>query len=126
MAVDTQDPGDIRRYLLVEIGQRRGELVEFSTALRQKCRQSGVEKDFRLKHEAIADHADIRPVAENSPEFSEELRPVTREFLYPLRQSDVQPLTEIGDLALRFLVALLRSIESFFKGRKLTAQCADL
>ena len=57
---------------------------------------------------------------------AEEFRTVARQFLHPLRQRDVQPLAEIGDAALRFLVALFRGIERFLKRRELAAQRADL
>ena len=66
------------------------------------------------------------PVAENGAQPAEEFRAVARQFLHPLRQRDVQPLAEIGDLALRFLVALLGGVERFFQRGKLAAQRADL
>ena len=126
MAVDPQHPGDFARDLLVEIDQRGGELVEFGAAFGQQQRLAGIEEHFRLEHEAVADDADVRPVAEDGAQAAEEFRTVARQFLHPLRQRDVQALAEIGNAALRFLVALLRGVERFFQRRELAAQRADL
>src|SRR4029077_6670729 len=57
---------------------------------------------------------------------SEELGAVARQFLDALRQRDVEPLTEIGDPRLRFLVAFLGRVERLFERGELTAQRADL
>ena len=126
MAVDPQHPGDLARDLLVELDQRGGELVEFGAAFRQQQRLAGVEEHFGLEHEAVADDADVRPVAEDGAQAAEEFRAVARQFLHALRQRDVEPLAEIGDAALRFLVALLGGIERLFERGELAAQRADL
>ena len=66
-------------------------------------------------------YPDIGPVAEDGAQASEELRTVARQFLHPLRQRDVQPLAEIGDPPLRFLVAFFRRLKRFFERGELAA-----
>ena len=87
---------------------------------------AAVEEHFRLEHEAVADDADVRPVAEDVAQLAEEVRAVARQFLHALRQRHVQPLAEIGDAQLRILVLLLRSAERIFERADLAAQRADL
>src|SRR5450755_4242397 len=106
MAIDPQHPGDLGRDLLVEFGQGAPDLFELGAALGQEHRLPGVEEYFGLEYEAVADDADVRPVAENGAQPSEELRAITRQFLNALCQRDVQALTEVGDAVLRFLVTL--------------------
>src|SRR5215470_3357518 len=66
VAVDAQHPGDLARNLLFEFEQRDGEPVEFGETLGLVERgPGGVEEHFRLEHEAIADDADVGPIAEN-------------------------------------------------------------
>jgi hypothetical protein len=50
-----------------------------------------------LQHEAVADHADIRAVAENFAQPAEEVGAVARQLLHALRQRHVQPLAELGE-----------------------------
>ena len=126
VAVDPQHPGDFRRNLFVELGQRGCELFQFGAALGQQQRLSGVEKYFGLEHKAVADDPDVRPVAQNRAQPPKKFRTVARQFLHPLRQRDVEALAEVGDLALRFLVALLRGAERFLEGGELAAQRTDL
>ena len=126
MPVDAQHPGDLARNLLVELGQRRRKLVEFGAAFRQQRRLAGVEEHFRREHEAVADDADVRTVAEDGAQAAEEFGAVARQFLHALRQRHVEPRAEVGDAALRFLVALLGRIERLFERRELAAQRGDL
>src|SRR5262249_43389958 len=127
VAVDAQHPGDLARNLLFEFEQRDGEPVEFGETLGLVERgPGGVEEYFRLEHEAVADDADVGPIAENRPQSPEEVGTVARQFLSPLRKRDVQPLAQIGDAALRFLVLLLACIEGFFERGELTPQRGDL
>src|SRR6266480_1806814 len=126
MAVDPQHPGDFRRDLLVEINQRGGEFFQLRAAFRQQQRLTGVEKYFRLEYETVADDPDVRTIAEDGTQAAEEFRAIARQFLHPLRQRDVEPLAEIGDAALRFLVALFGRVERFLERSQLTAQRADL
>src|SRR3972149_802273 len=74
-------------------------------------RGAAVEEDFRLQHEAVADHADLRPVAEDLPQPSEEFRTIALQFLHPLRQRNVQPPAEVGARRLTIAVALLGNLE---------------
>ena len=126
VSVDAQHPVDLRRYLLFQIDQRARELVEFGAAFRQQHRLPGIEEHFGLEHEAVADDADVRPVAEDVAQPAEEFRAVARQFLHPLRQRDVEALPEIGDLQLRFLFLFLRRAQRRLERRHLPAQRADL
>ena len=87
---------------------------------------AGVEEHLRLEHEAVADDADVGAVAEDLAQPAEEIRTVARQFLHALRQRDIQPLAEIGDARLRFLVLLLGGVERFFERGELAAQRGDL
>ena len=118
VAVDAQHPGDVGRDLLVEVEQRAGELVELGAALRAEHRLAGVEEHFGLEHEAVADDADVRPVAEDLAQPAEEVGAIAREFLHPLGQRHVEPLAEIGDPGLGLLVLLLRGVERLLRARR--------
>ena len=69
---------------------------------------AGVEQDFGLEHEAVADDPHAGPVAEDVAQTSEEIRTVARKLLHLLRERDVQPVAEIGDARLGILVARSR------------------
>ena len=79
-----------------------------------------------MEHEAVADDADVGPVAEDVAQLAEKVRAVARQFLHALRQRQVQPLAEIGEAQLRVLVLLLGSAERIFERADLFAQRADL
>src|SRR5580704_5702711 len=126
MAIDPKHPGDLARDFLVEIEQRGCERIELEASLGLEHRLAGVEEHFRLEHEAVADDADIGPIAKNSAQPSEEIGSIARQLLDALSQSDVQALAEIGNLDLRLLVLLRRGVERVLQGRKLAAQRRDL
>src|SRR6516225_9704550 len=91
----------LMRYCTTELAQRGGEPVELGEALGLvQSGPAGVEEHFRLEHEAVADDADVGPIAENHPQPPEEVGTVARAFLHPLRERHVQPLTQIGDAVL--------------------------
>ncbi len=46
--------------------------------------------------------------------------------MHPLRERHVEPLAQIGDAILRFLVPLFACIERFFEGGELASQRRDL
>ncbi len=74
MAVDAQHPGDLARNLLFEFEQCGGKPVELGEALGLvQSGPAGVEEHFRLEHEAVADDADVGPIAENDPQPPEEI-----------------------------------------------------
>ena len=52
--------------------ERAGELVEFGAPVRLEHGLAGIEEHLRLEHEAVADHADVGPVAEDLAQPSEE------------------------------------------------------
>ena len=79
-----------------------------------------------MEHEAVADDADVGPVAEDVAQLAEKVGAVARQFLHALRQRQVQPLAEIGEAQLRVLVLLLGSAERIFERADLLAQRADL
>ena len=89
-------------------------------------RGAGREQHLGLEHEPVADHADIRAVAEDLAEAAEEVGPVAGEFLDLLRQRDVQPASELGDARLGFPVAALGGRERILQGGELAAHGADL
>src|SRR5262245_19787391 len=127
MPIDAQHPGDLARYLLFELEQRAREAVELGPAFGLVERGlAGVEEHLRLEHEAIADDADVGPIAENGAQPSEEVGTVPRQLLHALGQSHVQPLPEIGDAALRVLVLLLAGVQRRFERGELAAQRRDL
>ena len=76
MAVDAQHPGNIGRDLLFQLEQRVRHLVEFGAAVRLEIGLAGVEEHLGLQHEAVADDANVRPVAEDFAQLAEEIRTV--------------------------------------------------
>src|SRR6185437_12229869 len=111
MAVDTKHPGDIGRNLLFQLEQGARDLVEVRATFRLEIGLSGVEEYLGLKDETVADHADIGAIAEDFPQLSEEVRPITFELVHPLRQRDVQALAEFRDAALGILILFFGGIE---------------
>ena len=111
---------------LLQLGERGRELVELGAALGLDRRRAGIEEHFRLEHEAVADDADVRPIAEDRAQPAEELRAEARELLHALGQREVEPLAEIGDARLRFLVLALGRFQRVFDRGKLAAQRGDL
>src|SRR5262245_4782801 len=127
MAVDAQHPGDLARYLLFELERGAGEPVELGTPLGLVERGlAGVEEYLRLEHEAVADDADVGPIAENGTQPPEEVGTVARQLLHALGQRHVQTLPQIGDAALRLLVLLLAGVERRFERGELAPQRRDL
>ncbi len=112
--------------LLGDVEQHRCDLVELGAALRLEHRLPGVEEHLGLQHEAVADDADIRAVAENVAQPSEEVGAEARQFLHALGQRHVEPLAEIGEAGLRILVLLLRYVERLLQRAKLAAQRRNL
>ena len=51
---------------------------------------AGAEEHLGLEHEAVADDADVRAVAEDLAQAAEEVRAVARELLHPLGQRHVE------------------------------------
>ena len=111
---------------LVDVEQRRRDLVEFGAALGLEHRLAGVEEHLRLQHETVADDADIGAVAEDVAQPAEEVGAIARQFLHALRQRHVQPLAEVGDARLRLLVLFLRDVQRLFQRAELAAQRRDL
>src|SRR6188472_998467 len=112
MAVDTQHPGDLARYLIFQFKQRAGERVELGATLRRvEGGFAGIEKYFQLEHEAVPDDTDVGPVAEDRAQPSEEVGPVSRQLLHPLGERHIEALAEVSDARLRVLVFLLGRVE---------------
>ena len=63
---------------------------------------------------------------EDLPQAAEEVGAIARQLLHLLRQRDVEPLAEIGDLGLRFAVGGLRGVERVLDRGQLLAQRGDL
>src|SRR5262249_30108597 len=104
-----------------------GKSVEFGAALGfVEASLGGVEEYFRLEHEAVADDANVGPIAEDGAQPAEEVGTIAREFLYALSERHVEPLAEIGDPVLRFLVSLLAGVERLLQRGELASQRRDL
>ena len=84
------------------------------------------KQHLRLEDEAVADDADVLAVGEDLAQPPEEVGAVAVEFLHPLGKRHVQPLAEIGDLGVGFLVALFRGVERVLERGDLPAQRRDL
>ena len=117
VAVDAQHPGDIGRDFLAQFEDRGGDLVDFGARLRPQLGLADLEQQFGLQHEAVADNADVGTVAEDFAQAAEEVGAVFGQFLDLLRQRQIEPLAEIGDVGLRFLVLLFRSVERLLRWR---------
>src|SRR4029453_15865280 len=127
VAIDPQHPGNLARNFLFQFEQRDGETVQLREALRfVEGGPPRVEEHFRLEHETVADDANVGAIAENGAQSSEEVGTVSREFLHPLRERYVQPLAQVGNAALRFLVLFLAGFECRFERAKLAPQRRDL
>src|SRR5919198_1057289 len=127
VAVDPQHPGNLAGNFLFQFEQRDGEPVQLHQPLRFVERgPPRVEKHFRLEHKTVADDANVGAIAENGAQSSEEVGTVSREFLHPLRERYVQPLAQVGNAALRFLVLFLAGFECRFERPKLAAQRRNL
>ena len=87
---------------------------------------AGIEEHLRLEDEAVADDADVGPVAEHLPQAAEEVGAEARQLLHLLRERHVEARAEVGDAGLGFAVALLRGGERLLERRELAAQGGDL
>src|SRR5262245_65520691 len=100
MAIDAQHPRDLARYLLFELKQRAREPVELGPAFGLVERGlAGVEEHLRLEHEAIADDADVGPIAENGAQPSAEVGTVAPKLLHAVGQRHRAPPAENGAAA---------------------------
>ena len=105
---------------------RVGDLGEFVGAGRADLVGAGGEQHLRLEDEAVADDADVGPVAEDLAQPPEEVGAVARQFLHALGERDVQPPAEVGDLGLALLVLVLRGVERVLERGDLAAERRDL
>src|SRR5689334_3095469 len=97
MAVNAQNPGNVGWDLPLEFDDRGCDFVEFGATFRLQIGPAGVEEYFGLKDEAVADDANVRPVAENLAQLAEEIRTVSRELLKMLGERNIQALTKLAD-----------------------------
>src|SRR5262249_54725138 len=82
VAVDPQHPGDLARNLLLQLEQRAGEPVELGAAFRLvQGGLAGIEEHLRLEYEAVADDADVGPVAEDGAQPPEEVGAIALQLL---------------------------------------------
>src|SRR5205814_10489792 len=100
--------------------------VELGASTLLKNSLAGIEENFRLEHETIADNADVRTIAEDRTQAAEKFRTEAGQFLHTLRQREVEALPEIGDARLRFLVLAFGGFERAFERGELAAQRGDL
>ena len=127
VAVDAQHPGDVGRNLLVEVDERRRRCGRARRdASGRIVAWPALEQHLGLEHEAVADDADVGPVAEDLAQPPEEIRAVAGELLHPLRQRDVEPAAEVGDLGLAIPCRALGGRERLLDRGELAAQRRDL
>src|SRR5262249_28056897 len=62
----------------------------------------------------------------NLPQLAKEVGAIARQFLHPLGERDIEPLAQVGDAGLRFLVAFFRRVEGLLERRQLASQRRDL
>jgi hypothetical protein len=67
MAVDLQNPRQIARDLSADGAQAVGQLAQLVHAAGIDVGRARGEQHLGLEHEAIADHPDVRPLAEQLP-----------------------------------------------------------
>ena len=107
MPVYPQHPRDILGNLALKFEHRVGEHVQLVQTSPTDFVGTRGKKHFRLEHETVADDADIWPLAEDFAQAPEKVRTISRKFLNPLSQRDVQAAAEIGNLGLAFTVSCL-------------------
>src|SRR6516165_640911 len=126
MAIDPHHPRNFRRNLMLEVDERGGQPIELRAPRRIEARLSRIEQDFRLEDEAVADDSHAGPVAENLAQAAEDIGTVAGKLLNLLRQRHIEPGTEIGNLGLRFAVAVFGGCQGILDRGKLAAQGGDL
>ncbi len=84
------------------------------------------EQHRGFEHEPIADDADVGTRTEDLAQPTKEIGAVAGELLHLLRERDIQPLAEVGDLGLRLAAGGLGSRERLLDRRELFAQRGDL
>ncbi len=103
-----------------------GQFVEFGASIRAQRGGAAIEEDFGLKHEAVADHVNVGPIAQDVAQFAEKVGTIARQFLHALGQRHVEPLPEIGDAQLRRAFLFLRGAKRILQRGDLPAQRANL
>ncbi len=126
MAIDAQDPVDLRRDFLCEIKQRGCELRHFRLPFRIEFIAAGREEHFGLEDKSVADDADVFTIGQNFAQPPEEVGPIAVQFLHPLRQRDIEAAAEIGDLDLRRGILGFRSLQRGFDRGNLRPQRRNL
>ena len=122
----SEHPVKLLRDAAFQVLKRGCELVELRIACRIQLRGAALEKDLGLKHEAVANHLDVVPLAQRFFQLAEEVGPVLRKLLHALGECHVEPLPEVGDLRLRCLIALVGVAERVLQRGELLAQRDDL
>ncbi len=126
MAVDPEDPIELGGNLARELQECARQPRQLGLALFAQLGRSGFEQHLGLEHEAVADDADVRVLAEDLAQAAEELGAVARQFLHLAGERDVEAPAEVGDLDLLLLVLRIGGVENFVQPRQLLAQGRDL
>src|SRR5262245_2265708 len=126
VTVDAQNPGKVGRYFLFQLNQCYGHLIKFDEALGLDVGPARVKEYFRLQDKTVPHYPDVRTIAKDFPKFAEEIRTVALEFIDPLGQGQVKPLSKLGDAALRVLILLLCRVQCLLERGELTAQGCNL
>ena len=126
MPLDLKDPVDLVRYACGDLLQRRRQFPELAAAVVPQFCGARVEQQLGLEHEAVADDADVRVVAQHLAQLPEKFRAVPLQLVDPLRQQGVEPLAQVGELHLLLPVLLLRGVQRLPDQRQLLPQGRDL
>jgi hypothetical protein len=129
-----------RKHPVDFIGDLAGKLDDRLRQLRHLLRSSRVEltatrgeQNLRLEHETVANHPHIFAARQDLAQAAEEIGAVAVELLHPLRQRDIQPTAEIGNLRLGLAILgfghfqrILKCPELGPEGRNLLVEQVDL
>ena len=107
MAIDAQDPVDVRRDGLGDIVERFGEADQALAAGRLQVGLARVEQHFGLKYEPVADDADVLAPIQHLAQATEEVGAVLCQLLDFGNQSPVELTLQIDDRGLLARVSIL-------------------
>ena len=108
VAIDSQDPLDVRRDLRGDILDGDGKRSDPVHPSRRQVGAADGKQHLALEHEPVADDLDSRPIRQHIAQLAEELAAIALEFLHLRGQRDVQLLPEIVDLRILRLRLYLR------------------
>ena len=126
MTVDLQRPVDVARNFLLEFQDRFSDLIHRRHTFRRQRGGAGRKQNFRFKHEAVADDADILAILQQLPQSPKEVRAIALQLLHLLRQRRIEARAEILDRLVAFGAFLFCRVERVAQARDLPAQRNEL